>query len=79
MPIDQLISGLSGLDIIKMFFKAFAIIFSLIYFFYAVIITKQTQVLTNTLSVQKSKLIVMISFFHIIMGILALILSIFLI
>lgn len=79
MDIEQLIAGFSGASIIHLFIKSFSIVFSFIYFFYAVIITKQTKTLTNTLTVQRINLIITISFIQIIIGIILIVYSLFII
>jgi hypothetical protein len=49
MDFNQLSSFLSGQQIINLFFKTAAIVFSVMYLFYAIIIVRQTQVMNRTI------------------------------
>jgi hypothetical protein len=72
MDINQL---LQDYDLISIFIKAIAVIFDVLFLFYAIIITKQTQVMNSTLTVGRSGLITFISFLHIILAIVLIVLA----
>lgn len=78
MSIEQIINNIlstTGLGVFNLFFKCFAIVFSIIYFLYAVIIFKQTRVMTKTLESKSNYLIVLISFFQMITALILLLFS----
>ncbi|MCA9371584.1 hypothetical protein KC726_01675 [Candidatus Woesebacteria bacterium] len=50
------------------FIRAFAIIFSLMYFLYAIVITKQTQSFIKTITTTRRNILLFISFSQIILG-----------
>lgn len=49
------------MEIVNILFKAFAIAFAFIYFFYTLIMTKQTQGLNDTLRVRRGYVLTLIS------------------
>ena len=69
--------SVSGVVLLGLFFKAFAIAFSGIYLLYAIVLTKQTEELNRTLVVQRSTVLFLISFSQIISACLLLGLAIF--
>lgn len=69
--------NISGVVLLGLFFKAFAIAFSAIYLLYAIVLTKQTEELNKTLIVQRSAVLFFISFSQIISACLLLGLAIF--
>lgn len=75
----QNLSFLSGQTIIAITFKAFAIVFSLLYLLYAIIIAKQTEVMNRTLEVKNNHIFFLISTTQIFAGIVLIILAIFLV
>lgn len=55
----------SGSDFFYLFLKAFAVLFSVLYLVYAIVITRQTQTMNKTFATKLSGLIFFISFFQI--------------
>jgi hypothetical protein len=53
-------------DLIAVFLKAFAILFSIMYLLYAVIITRQTQVMNKTVNNRNYPLFLLVSFMQIV-------------
>lgn len=77
MNIDQLIHQFQNADILYLFFKAFAILFSFLYVVYSLVLLKQTQVMNSTLTVERSSVITSISFVQLIIGLVLVLLAIF--
>lgn len=75
----QNLSILNGQTIIMIAFKAFAIVFSLFYLLYAVVVAKQTQVMNKTLEIKNNHIFFIISSAQIITGFILIVLAIFLI
>jgi len=75
MNSSQLIDLISGQNIFSLFFKTFAVVFSILYLIYALVIYKQTQVMTETLESERNTLILLISLIQIIIGIILLLVS----
>ena len=65
---DQIIAWLTTANIIYFFIKAFAISFSVIYFFYALIITREVQILNHTLIIKHNYLILFLALIEIVLG-----------
>ncbi len=78
MNIPDLSNLFSGQNIVNFFFKAFAIVFSLMYIIYSLVILKQTQVMTKTLQSSSGSFILLISLIQIGIGIVLLFLSLML-
>ncbi len=53
-------------DLIAVFFKSFAILFSIMYLLYAVIITRQTQVMNKTVNNRNYPLFLLVGFMQIV-------------
>lgn len=68
------ISFLSGQQIIVLFFKAFSLVFSFMYFIYSIIVYRQTQIMLNTIQVndkgilERQNIILLISVLELILG-----------
>jgi hypothetical protein len=77
MNIDQLVHQFQNADILYLFFKAFAILFSFLYVIYSVVLLKQTQVMNSTLTVERSSVITSLSFVQLIIGLVLVLLAIF--
>lgn len=75
----QNLNFLSGQTIIAIAFKAFAIVFSLLYLLYAIIIAKQSEVMNKTLEVKNNHIFSLISSVQIFAGLILIILAIFLV
>lgn len=75
MSLEWITVQFTGQNIINFFFKAFAILFSIIFLFYAVVIYKQTQVMVKTINTTNNSLILTISLLQIIFGLILLALS----
>lgn len=76
MDIGGLFQSLTSIGIVNAFFKVFAIVFSFFYLVYALVLVRQTRVLNKALEVSSGGVIFAISFFHILLGILLILLSI---
>ena len=68
MNFDQFINQFLGANTFSLFFKVFAVVFSLLYLIYAIVIYKQTQVMTKSLESQKTGLILTVSLIQIVVG-----------
>lgn len=79
MDISQINNLFNDAGIILFFYKAFAIIFSLIYFLYAIIVRKQTSIMNNTVKENSGSIILFISSVQLLLSIILIALSIFLI
>lgn len=78
MGLNQMIDLLTGSDIFNLFFKVFSLVFSLLYLIYAIVIYKQTQVMTRTLITERNSLILFVALVQIALGILLILGSILL-
>lgn len=74
---DQLFR-LTDRELINFFFKAFAIVFSMLYLIYTIILSRQTSVLTDTLSTRENGSIRAISNVQLIASIFIFLFSLFL-
>ncbi len=77
MDINQIVENLRNLDIVYLFFKAFAVLLSFLYLIYAIVILKQVQTMNATVRGSISSLISIVSFVQLIVGLLLVILAIF--
>lgn len=68
---------LNNLNFLHTLFKIFAVVCSLIYFFYTLLILKQSQVLNKGLVTKQKSKIAFISLIQVIVGLILVILSIF--
>lgn len=66
--IQSLISNVSSMSIFELFFKAFAVLFSVSYLVYAIVITRQTQELNKTFTSKDAGFLIFISALQIILG-----------
>ncbi len=66
-------------EILFLFMKAFAVLFSFLYLVYAVIITRQTQIMNKTFHTKSSGILLFISFVQVIFAIILIFVSITLI
>lgn len=69
MDLGQLGNFFSGESIFRLFFKTFAVVFSVLYIIYALVIYKQTQIMTKTLITNNGTLIRFISLLQIFIGV----------
>lgn len=67
----------SGGDLFNFFFKAFAVVISLIYLVFAIVVFRQTQVMSRSLVTKNNGIIVTISFILILIGVALIFYSIF--
>lgn len=74
--LSQLISFFTQQNIVNFFFKAFSILFSVMYLIFAFVIYKQTQVMIKTISGHNYSLLLFISGLQIIVAIFLLIFAI---
>lgn len=79
MDLSQFSDFFSGQNIFELFFKVFSVVFSLLYVIYALVIFKQTQVMTRTLENKSNTLILLISLIQIIIGVALLFVSLLII
>lgn len=77
MDLENLFVSFTDENIIRFFFKAFSIVFSLMYLLYAIVIYKQTQVMTKTIETRSNGIILSISLIQLLLGIVLLIFAIF--
>lgn len=52
-------------EIFYLFFKAFAVLFSVLYLVYALVITRQTQIMNNTFTTNSKNILVFVAFLQI--------------
>ena len=69
MDFNQISEFFSGQNVFTLFFKTFSVVFSLLYLIYALVIFKQTQVMTKTLESEGNTLILLTSLIQIGIGI----------
>jgi len=79
MDLNQFSNIFSGQNIFNLFFKVFVVVFSLLYLVYALVILKQTQVMTKTLESEGNAFIHPISLLQIFIGVILLLVSLLLI
>jgi len=75
----NLLTDPTGSDFITLFFKAFAVLFSVSYLVYAIVITRQTQEMNRTFTTKISGLLFGISLLQIVFSIVLIAASFFLI
>lgn len=63
----------------SLFLKAFAVLFSIMYLLYAIVMTRQTQIMNKTLKTTRAPLFNFISLLQVLMGVILLIASVLLI
>lgn len=71
--------SITDADIAFFFFKAFSIVFALLFFIYSVILARQTGVLKDTLSTENNGIIMVVSQVQLIASVLILLYALFLI
>lgn len=76
--LNQVLNMFSGATMFWFLFKAFAVIFSVMYLLYAVVISKQTGTMNKTLESSNNKVLFFIASLQIFLGFILIILSIFL-
>lgn len=69
MNFTDLIKSITDQNLINFFFKTFAIVFSFLYLLYAIVILKQTQVMTKTVEDDGNNLIMLVSLIQIGIGV----------
>jgi len=62
-------------NLLNLFFKLFAYVFSIIYLLFTIVIYKQTQVMNRALITSKGKLVLFLSFLHIIIALIIVLLA----
>lgn len=68
-----------GKVLIPFFFKAFAIVFAVLFFVFSVVVVRQTKVMNKTFTTKKASVIAGISFFQLMLAILLFFVAVFLI
>ena len=66
--IQSLISNVSSMSIFELFFKSFAVLFSVSYLVYAIVITRQTQELNKTFTSKDAGFLIFISAIQMLLG-----------
>lgn len=69
----------TGEGFFYLFFKAFAVLFSVSYLVYAIVITRQTQAMNETFKTKSSWLLMTVSVLQIIFGLIVIVASLFII
>ncbi len=77
MDLNQLFGIFNSQNIIFVVFKILAIFFSIFYLLYAIVLAKQTQVMDKTLQTGNGSIILIVSSFQIIIGVVILFFAIF--
>lgn len=62
-------------ELLFLFLKAFAVLFSVLYLVYSIVITRQTQVMNKTFTTKSSGILLFISFLQIIFAIILIVVS----
>ena len=75
----NLLTSSSSDDFIGLFVKAFAVLFAFLYLLYAVVASRQTQIMNNTFSTKMSSVLAVISFLQIIFAGILILVALFLI
>jgi hypothetical protein len=71
----EITNFLNSGNLINIFIKVFSITLSFLYFIYALVIYNQTKIMTKTLMLDYKNIVLAISYFHIILGILLILMS----
>lgn len=79
MDITQFLGSLSGTQLVTLFFKAFAVVFSAMFLIYAIVLTRQIRELNNALTDTAGNVIVFITSLEIIFALVLIVLAILLI
>lgn len=75
---SQILSMFNGHTIISLMLKAFALVFSVMYLLYAIVISRQTDTMNKTLESSNNKILFFVASLQIALGFILIILSIFL-
>lgn len=75
----NLLTTSSSDDFVGLFIKAFAVMFAFIYFLYALVTVRQTQIMNNTFTTKMSPMLLVISFLQIIFAGILILVALFLI
>ncbi|PIZ62771.1 hypothetical protein COY16_03580 [Candidatus Roizmanbacteria bacterium CG_4_10_14_0_2_um_filter_39_13] len=75
----SLLTTSSSDDFIGLFIKAFAVLFAFLYLLYAVVTSRQTQIMNDTFSTKMSSILSTISFLQIIFAGILILVALFLI
>ncbi|NCO89032.1 hypothetical protein AUK04_03085 [Candidatus Roizmanbacteria bacterium CG2_30_33_16] len=65
-------------ELLNLFIKAFAVVFSIIYLLFSIVLAKQADIMTKTVDTQKKPLIILVSLGQVGLGVGLLIYSLFL-
>jgi len=77
MGIDELAKTFTGGDIVYFFVKAFSLVFSIMYFFYALVMVRQIQVMNKALSTERKNLFSLISIIQLLLAVFIILLAVF--
>ncbi len=77
MDIVELAKTFTGGDIVYFFIKAFSLVFSIMYFFYALVMLKQTQVMNKALSTERKNVFSLFSLIQLLLAVFVILLAIF--
>ncbi len=78
MDTNQIIYMLSSKEVVGFLFKAFAIVISIMYLLYSIVISKQTEVMNKVLEAKGNYILHFVASLQITLGFILIILSIFL-
>ncbi|MDP4011824.1 MAG: hypothetical protein Q8P72_06395 [Candidatus Roizmanbacteria bacterium] len=75
----KLLTTSSSDDFVGLFIKAFAVLFAFLYLLYAVVASRQTQIMNDTFTTKMSPILSLVSFIQIIFAGILILVSLFLI
>lgn len=76
MDTDQIVNFFLGQGLVNLFFKSFAILSAVLYFVYALIVFRQTQIMNKTVTTRGAAIFTLISLLQLIFSILLIVLAI---
>lgn len=77
MDIIELAKTFTGGDIVYFFVKAFSLVFSIMYFFYALVMSRQIQVMNKALSTERKNIFSLVSTIQLLLAVFIIFLAIF--
>jgi hypothetical protein len=76
--INQLLTVINSREIVTFLFKAFALVLSVIYLLYAIVVSKQTEIMNRTLESKSNYILFFVASLQITLAFILIILAIFL-
>jgi len=77
MDIVELAKTFTGGDIVYFFVKAFSLVFSIMYFFYTLVMSRQIQVMNRALSTERKNFFSLVSIIQLLLAVFIILLAIF--